>query len=288
MQIAQKSRYLMSSIWKHIIYKGFYCPSCGNKKSQVIDRKYYFTTLRRCSSCQLLYRAPVITAEEYNHFYQKEYTSGFSTTMPSREYLNCLLKTAFKGTEKDYSVYISLLDAIGGMKGDKLLDYGCSWGYGSWQLKNAGYTVSAFELSKPRCDYARKYLGINAFSSLKELAGPFDIFFSAHVLEHVSSVSQTIAVAWELLRPGGVFVAFTPNGGGEYRRTNPLGWHKLWGFVHPNALDDRYYKETFKNYSKILASTPYRLNRKDELSSNCTKLNDLSGGELMVAVRKPE
>jgi 2-polyprenyl-3-methyl-5-hydroxy-6-metoxy-1,4-benzoquinol methylase len=223
-------------------------------------------------------------------FLQKEYIQGFTTDMPSPEELKRLKETGFKGTEKDYSEYITILSALGCKPGDSLLDYGCSWGYGSWQFHQAGYRVTAFEISAPRCDYARRRLEINAYRDLALVTGPFDIFFSAHVLEHVPSVSQSVEFARQVLGPGGWFVAFTPNGSNEFRRVNPRAWNQLWGAVHPNFLDSLYYESLFQFDTYLIATTPYDLAsiKKWALTPHEQQKSaslSLSGDELLIIVR---
>jgi cyclopropane fatty-acyl-phospholipid synthase-like methyltransferase len=292
-----KLKYFLMSLKKTIIRSGFTCPSCGHTKNKVIDRKYLVTTLRRCDNCKLLFRAPTTTPEENKTFYQKEYSQGMTTELPSTEKLRLMVEHDFRETDKDYSPYLKVLDALGCKKGDKLLDFGCSWGYGSWQFKKYGYSVQAFEISEPRCNFARQQLGINASSSLDELEGTFDIFFSAHVLEHVPSVSQVIDNAFKLIKPGGLFVAFTPNGSNAFREKEPLAWHRFWGLVHPNQLDDVYYNKMFAKFPSLIMSRPNRTT--DFVNKNIDKIRewrelgnistiaDCSGWELLIVVRKP-
>ena len=59
-----------------------------------------------------------------------------------------LLSTRFAGEEKNYAGYIAVLHALGVAEGARMLDFGCSWGYGSWQLAQAGFAVEAFEISR--------------------------------------------------------------------------------------------------------------------------------------------
>lgn len=127
------------------------CPSCGGKASTIVARKYFFTALRRCSNCKLLFRTPTTNAEENAAFYQKDYSQGFTTDVPSDSELEILKSTDFKGCAIDYSNYIAVLEALGVTTGQRILDFGCSWGYGSYQLQQHGFSVTAFEISEPRC-----------------------------------------------------------------------------------------------------------------------------------------
>ncbi len=210
---AQKGRYLRSSLAKAVRGGGRACPSCGSGVSIVVDRKYLITTLRRCGSCSLMFRAPTTTAEEFAVFYQDDYSEGFTTDLPSQADLDLLKQGHFKDSGKDYGKYIGVLQALGCRPGQLLLDYGCSWGYGGWQFAEAGFRVIGFEVSEGRCRYAQDMLGVNAASTIDRLPmqGEFDVFFSSHVLEHIPNLGEVLLLARTIVKPGGLFVAFTPN-----------------------------------------------------------------------------
>lgn len=93
--------------------------------------------------------------------------------------------------------------------------------------------MTAYEISRPRADYARAKLGVNVLASSPDSAAPgefadaFDCFFSSHVVEHVPQPSAVIALAAALLKPGGYFVAITPNGSEDFQRTAPDAWHQV-------------------------------------------------------------
>lgn len=253
-----KFNYLLNTTVKTFKRKGFFlCPSCGSKDSTIKDRKYLLTTLRRCNNCKLLYRSPITTLQENQFFYQNEYNQDFTTEMPSEPELKEYLNSNFQGTQKDFSNYIDVLKALEVKPKSKIFDFGCSWGYGSWQLSQAGFYVESFEISAPRANYARNKLGTKVYSNLSQVTETFDVFFSSHVLEHMPSIKETIDFAFRILKPEGLFIAFTPNGSDAFRKNNPKAWHNLWGSVHPNLLDDMYYKYNFSNRPFLLASNPY-------------------------------
>lgn len=262
------------------------CPSCGSMRSVLISRKYFVTALKRCENCALLFRVPTTSTEENERFYQTAYSQGFTSDMPSDEELFVLKQKKFQRSNKDYRIYLNLLQALGANTGQRILDFGCSWGYGSWQFREFGFDVESFEISKPRCRYAREKLDIPAFDALDQISNePFDIFFSAHVLEHVPSVSAVFELARNKLKKGGLFVAFTPNGSEAYRKENPQAWQGLWGMVHPNFLDDTFYRNARPDV--LLRSNPYDL---EEIRNSwaCDLFNSalpLTGSELMAAFR---
>jgi len=284
----QKIDYLRTCVKKQLAGEGFACPSCGDSNFMFVDRKYLVTSLRRCKNCQLLFRAPTTNLEENALFYQDAYTQGFTTDIPSDLQLEKFLDNGFIGTERDYSTYIELVRNASDTNRNRVFDFGCSWGYGSWQFSQNGFDVESFEISKPRAEFARNRLGVKVHTSLSTVSGLFDVVFSAHVLEHVPSVQESIKFGFSILKPGGIFIAVTPNGSAEFRKRNPKSWHKLWGLVHPNFLDGGFYKSFFADNSYLLASSPYSIQEIKSwyLHGNENCVGDLSGDELLVIAKK--
>lgn len=286
----QKLTYFKSSLIKTLNLEGYGCPSCGAKNSVLVDRKYFVTSLRRCRNCSLLFRAPTTSDREYERFYQEEYSEGFTTDIPSEDELFKLKKNDFRNSGKDYSVFIEILKEIGYENGDLLLDYGCSWGYGSWQFANAGLKVVGYEVSRKRCAFARDKLGVDAHHELARLRGGRKVkfFFSSHVLEHIPRINDVIKFAREMVAPGGYFLAFTPNGSMDYRALDPKGWSQIWGFVHPLFVDTVYYMSAFVSDSYFIDSNKYDLGAIRTWAANQSFSQEViksNGPELMIAVR---
>lgn len=255
----QKSKWLIKCMLLSTEIERLICPNCGSGKSKNIDSKFIFTHLRECENCYLRFRTPTDNVKDNYEYYQSEYSQEFTTDLPDREYLEKLLKSNFKNHEKSYFNIINLLKLFYPQK-NKLFDFGCSWGYGSWQFQEAGFLVSSYEISKSRSDFAAKNLGINMIDISNKLnENTIDIFFSNHVLEHVPSPSKTIALAKKMLKPDGIFVAITPNGSDSYRLNDYTAWHSLWGQNHPNHLSDTFYKQEFKDNPFFSSSIPDNL-----------------------------
>jgi 2-polyprenyl-3-methyl-5-hydroxy-6-metoxy-1,4-benzoquinol methylase len=268
------------------------CPNCGSTDSHIVSRKYFITELRRCSKCELMFRFPVEGIEANRNLYNDgSYQQGFTTDLPNMTVLERLKARNFRGSPKDYSVYTSLLDALGLGPGDSVFDFRCSWGYGAYQLETHGFRVTAHEISTARRAYAADHLGVEFIDELDVLEPDhplfesFDCFFCAHVLEHVSCPRQVFRCLDSLLRPGGVFVSFTPNGSEAHRRRNPQ-WNKLWGEVHPNLIDDRFLRRSFGDWPRLLTSGPYIFEAIERPSSSEMILGSLDGHELMFAAVK--
>ena len=254
-----KIAYLLRSAVQYPNKDASRCPNCSSHSGTEIDRKYLVTQLRRCNDCKLMYRTPT-DSEEFNRvFYNFHYQQGTAMVCPSDSEISGLKATNFSGTERDFSGYIGFL-ARHGIAPGKLFDFGCSWGYGSYQFAKAGFDTHSYEIALDRRTYAIDKLGIrhiddpDAIKPGHPLYQSFDCFFSAHVLEHVPAPSKSIDLAWRCLKDGGAFVAFTPNGNDAFRRYNAVGWSHMWGAVHPNFLDQDFYERHFAKSRRVYGS----------------------------------
>jgi cyclopropane fatty-acyl-phospholipid synthase-like methyltransferase len=177
-----------------------------------------------------------------------------------------------------------VLRQLGLQPGARIFDFGCSWGYGSYQLAKAGYEVTSFEIDRIRGRFAQDKLGVRLVSTMEAVTGQYDCFFSAHVLEHVPKPSVVFAYARKLLAPNGLLVSFTPNGCEGFRKIDPHAWSKLWGEVHPNFIDDEFLDAHFHNVPRAIGSSPVDNTSLPAKPSRHT-LNVLDGPELMFVAR---
>lgn len=281
-----KLRYLVVSTLHGMARQNLECPSCGCSRSDTVARKYLVTSLRRCRDCRLLFRAPTTPPAEYGRYYQAQYRSGLTTEPPNDEQLQRYKANGFSGTEKDFSRYIDIVGALGFHPGARILDYGCSWGYGCWQFEQHGYSVQGYDLSKVRVAYGREKLNVDLAWDTDQITGRFDVFFSTHVVEHVPDTAGLLNFAFSKLNPGGIFIAVTPNGSQQYRARQPGNWSRVWGFKHPVLFDEVFLQHRFDGY-RYLATT--RLNdhfgMSSWISSDDAVIDDMTGWELLVAVR---
>jgi len=112
-----------------------------------------------------------------------------------------------------------LIEAAGGMRGEAALDIGCGTGGNLPFLKKYCATVSGLDLSEDAIALAHKKFPHGDFrcgdlNRLRELYSPrsFDLISDFNVLYHswVKSDLQSVLDVYELLRPGGVFIATEP------------------------------------------------------------------------------
>ena len=270
------------------------CLNCGGR-GPVVARKYLVAALRRCDTCRLLYRTPTDPPEASERFYQSDYAEGATTDCPDPALLPAMQADGFSGQQNDYRRFAEWLASLGVPAGGRVLDFGSSWGYGSWILRAAGFAVASYELSRPRAQYGRRHLAIDSIDDFEAFLdseeASFDAFFSSHVLEHVPAPGAVVAQAMRLLKPGGLFLAVMPNGSDRYRRADPVAWARLWGKVHPNFLDEVYCSAAFAPRPLLVGSPPFAFGEEDrEHLRSGTGMrrcgNAAATGELMVAVRK--
>ena len=260
------------------------CPACKAANTRLLRRKYLVTALRECPECGLRFRTPKDDTKSAEEFYREEvYKQGFTTDLPSDAELQAMLASRFAGTEKDFTMRIETLVAAGLPAGARILDFGSSWGYGSWQMRQAGFDVYSYELGRDRARYAKEKLGCTVVSDLRSLDGTIDCFFSAHVIEHLPDPFAMFEEAGRLLRPGGMFVCFCPNGATERERRDPKGYHANWNMVHPLMLTPEFMLKAakrfgFREYSAF--STPASAQEIRDMNGN-----GLGGDELLLIAR---
>ena len=271
----------------------FACPSCGTPGAPAVDSKYMVAQLRRCPHCALQFRTPTDSVQDNRRFYQEAYLHPFMSDAPDPKQLE-RMKAGDFAEHPHYGYYLKILQELGCRPGDRVFEYGCSWGYGSWQIARAGYRVKAYDVAERSASYAREHLGVDAEWQLDRIEGPFDIFFSSHVMEHLPSTSTLSELAFRMLRPGGLFVAFVPNGSDCYRRRALALWRN-WGQTHPLLLDENHFDWLFAAAPRLIASGSWNLGSWDlnaihsaPFSEDARTVLDLSGDELLIAVRKTE
>ncbi len=236
-----------------------------------------------------MYRTPSDPLGSEAEMYEHNYSEGFTTELPTMEQVSSYKKSNFHGTEKDYTYYISVLQALGLEQGARVFDFGCSWGYGSYQLQRAGFKTTAFEIAPTRRRYAEINLDVNCVDDMDRCvgeathAGQYDCFFSAHVLEHVPAPAMVFECARKLLRTGGLFVAFAPNGSETYR-IRSQNWMRSWGQMHPNLIDEVFLNASFRSSPRVVGSSPIRKITLP-LDTQSITVGPMDGSELVFAAR---
>ena len=262
------------------------CPSCTSEDSRRIDRKG-FHELRRCDDCGLMYRWPYETQEQMAHFYQSGYQqAGLTTDLPDTQTLRALMDAGFKGSQKDFSHLVHLLELLALPSGARILDFGANWGYGVWQLNQAGFACVGYELSKPRADFSRN-LGVQVFTEWSEIEqrAPYAVVFSSHVLEHTPDPAEALHRKLSVLAPGGLLIALFPNGSDAFRHEDPKAFHRLWGRVHPVLLNECFIRHTIPDSALFIgALCPKDFEVLKDWDKTTTRTGTLSRSEMMIVL----
>jgi hypothetical protein len=283
---AEKFKYLIRSTLNY--FEPTYCPNCGNNSAIQIDRKYFVTKLLKCSKCYLQFRHPTDSKKFNESFYQSTYeqADGITTDLPSKEELATLLESGFEGSPKSVNIFNEIFIALLRDTPINLVDYGCSWGYMSYQFKKMGFTTQSFEISRPRSEYGKVELGVDIKTNDGELTGGSNIFFSSHVIEHVPSISSMVQRSQDLLEENGFFIAECPNGSSALRVINPNGFHHGWGLVHPNYLSEEFYQFLFRENPYFITTTPYNIKSLISWDQSSQVIEKTDGDQILV-IAKP-
>jgi SAM-dependent methyltransferase len=279
--------FLLSTLGHYLRLQPRTCPYCGSSASEPLGRKKLLLELRRCRQCQLMWRYPKNAPEVNTTFYQKDYIEGMITEFPDALTLSEWMAHDFVGTDKDLSEKIRIVQSQ--CPAGRLLDYGCSWGYGVFQFNRAGFDAMGYEISIPRARFGRETLGVRILETRRELTilpdRCFDVIFAHHVLEHLIDPRSAFEDWRRLLRPDGVLLVFVPNAGGESARRLGPRWGPMIGEKHPLAIDANFLYHNFPTHGFMPAfcTSPYP-SAKVRLET-APQARTLSGDELLAVVR---
>jgi hypothetical protein len=259
------------------------CPSCGSTETKILRRKFVVTALAECARCSLRFRLPKQDPEAAQRFYEHDYDEWFTTRLPTAQELSELLSSHFRGTRKDLSVRLQVLRACRLEPGARVYDFGSSWGYGSWQLRGAGYEVFSYEVAPTRARYASEKLGCNMMEDPRKLPAAADCLLGVHVIEHLPDPGMLWGVADATVKPGGLVVLFMPNGEHRREQADPRAYHAQWGLVHPLLFTAASLEHSARRsgFSGRAYSSPY-----DLTGIEAGLPGDLSGAELCFIARR--
>ncbi len=124
--------------------------------------------------------------------------------------------------------------------GTHVLDVGCGSGLGMTNLRDHGWDVEGFEVD-PKAAVLAAQTGCRTHTgSLTDLEqGTFDVIVSSHVIEHVPDLLTFFADCKRLLKPGGTFIAYTPNISSWTSRIFKSKWRGLEPPRHKALLGPR-------------------------------------------------
>ena len=232
--------------WRIAYFWDRACPYCGSIKTQAVGRKHMILQLRVCTECGLKYRFPKDRESAAQSFYDNGYHEPSVTDLPSKEDLQTLLVTSFKGSPFDRSEKMDFVISRLGESAREMsvLDYGASFGHVLAQLRSRGLTrLLGYEVSRHRARFGAEHLGEEIRSDFDEVLAhpfrPFDAVLASHVLEHLPRIGRAFELIRQVLRrPGGKLFIWVPNASQEaLERFHHGSWASLVGEPHPLAID---------------------------------------------------
>jgi len=263
------------------------CPYCSGKQFMLIGTKYLITSLLKCKSCGLLHRHPKDSKEFLKKFYQKDYQVDVQmmTDLPSDNQIEKLKSHNFS----ELRDYLPIIKALINKPDIRMVDYGCSWGYNVFKLKQDGVDVTGFELSVPRARFGEEKLGIIIATQEKDIRKDNDLIYSSHVIEHLYAIQDFITLSRQKLKDDGIFMAFCPNGSVEYRKRDPDTYKVTWGSLHPNYLDIEFASNMFKKnpYLLLTSDWPYNLEKLEKWDGRSQYIDEDRDGYELLIVAKP-
>jgi 2-polyprenyl-6-hydroxyphenyl methylase/3-demethylubiquinone-9 3-methyltransferase len=147
--------------------------------------------------------------------------------------------------------------SLAGLAGLRILDIGCGGGILAEPLARLGANVVGADPSQPNIAVAQHHAARSGLSidyrcasaeALAQAGETFDVVLAMEVVEHVVDVGRFVALAADMVKPGGLMFVATLNRtvksfalaivGAEYvLRWVPRGTHQWDKFVTPNELE---------------------------------------------------
>jgi 2-polyprenyl-3-methyl-5-hydroxy-6-metoxy-1,4-benzoquinol methylase len=208
------------------------CQICGANGSvlheEVRDRLYGVPgswSFRRCenTACRLVWLDPKPLECDLHEAYANYFTHGTRPDEADAPHAGNSARRVVGALERLWLGVLLLRSAkrqIDGMfledvPPGRVLDVGCGDGRLLATLRNRGWTAEGQDVDPEAADHARRKHGITVHvGDLRQLALPaesFDAVVMNHVIEHAYDPAALVRECLRLLKPGGLFVATTPN-----------------------------------------------------------------------------
>jgi 2-polyprenyl-6-hydroxyphenyl methylase/3-demethylubiquinone-9 3-methyltransferase len=190
------------------------CPFCGTHNRPVLMRPDKLP-VAFCNTCGCWYIAKVPSILDI----KKQYDGYYHTHRPidlSEKTATWMLKDARKASGNDWQLN-TLSKLLGGISGKRVLDVGCGICRFLLLAKSLGADVVGCDLSPEACEFANKRLGITLHQSELHMChssiGNVDAVVMRDFIEHPVQPLIEIQAAVNILKPGGLLLLHTPNGG---------------------------------------------------------------------------
>jgi 2-polyprenyl-3-methyl-5-hydroxy-6-metoxy-1,4-benzoquinol methylase len=202
------------------------CPFCGSKNDAVISRPDKLQ-LSYCDICGCWYVSTLPTESSIVDFYNGYFYSHRQSELSKSNAIQ-MLKNAKCAGKSEWRLQ-TLNKILNGLHGKRILEAGCGLCSFLLSARAEGAEVTGCDLSPEACDFAQNQLGIEAHCSTLESCipniGKVDAVIMKDFIEHPIDPLTVINAAYSVLKPEGVLLLHTPNGG-EAGRSVEIG--KEW------------------------------------------------------------
>jgi 2-polyprenyl-3-methyl-5-hydroxy-6-metoxy-1,4-benzoquinol methylase len=172
------------------------CALCGSSRARDTVRELDGFPIARCLDCSFSQVDEILSDYDLNNYYERGYGG-----LRQRQ-----------GQEVNALVNLSLLRHTGlQLRGRRLLDIGCGYGFLLHHASRDGLRGSGVELAVSEVDFARTRLGLDVHTSLNSISGKFDLVTLFEVIEHIASPNEFLAQVTHYVAPGGYLCIATDN-----------------------------------------------------------------------------
>lgn len=190
------------------------CPFCRSENEAVLIRPDKLP-VAFCSTCGCWYVADIPSGLEIKKAYDGYYHTHRPTDL-SKKSATRMLDNARAASVSNWQ-FQSLPGLLGGITGKRILDVGCGWGRFLLMARSAGADVVGCDLSPEACEFANNRLGITVYQSdlvsCVSSVGDVDAVVMRDFIEHPVEPLIGMQAAYRILKPGGLLLLHTPNGG---------------------------------------------------------------------------
>ena len=187
------------------------CILCGSGESRILWKEGSVPFVK-CSACGLVFQNPQPEAAELAERYDAEY---FDYEIQNEDVFFNLMKLGLQ----DVGFFDEEHRIMTGCRIENtrplFLDVGCATGRLIAAMRERDWDVKGVEICSQSAEYGRHKYNLDIHTGSLESAGfsdnSFDAVHCSHLIEHLTDPAAFIAESARILKPGGLFVAVTPD-----------------------------------------------------------------------------
>ncbi|MBV5273799.1 MAG: class I SAM-dependent methyltransferase [Lamprocystis purpurea] len=192
-----------------------HCPLCEATNAPALLRPDGLP-LAYCSACALWYLVATPSEKALGEYYREGYWISTRPSSLNQDRANEMRQNAARFAPQD--IRLQRLNVIArSLVGKRLLDVGCGLGYFMLQAQSLGAHVAGQDPAPEAVRFAQTCLHLNVCEDMLENCqdhlGSFDVVVMSDVIEHPLRPLNLLHRSLNMLKPGGLLLLWTPNGG---------------------------------------------------------------------------